>query len=218
MCVKSYVQNESKMYKKLLKDFYASVKLKVGKESKHTKELISCILFDSGEKSLDPVWLQRMEELEKPEEEDYGLNGISVIQAFKEAYVTTMTVVKNEIQWMNEFFGEESATQEVLDELYGNFVEDIKEFVDSAEKEDPFNIISILIDTDAYLNDPFMYIQFKSTLIQQDAKCRFSVFIDSQEKQIISTQINIRRCHVTSHFAKFTVKQTSRQTKQSKNK
>lgn len=181
------------------------VKLKIGKERKHTKELISSILFDSSEKSLDPEWLRRMEDLERPEEEDYGLNGISVIQAFKEAYVTTMTVIKAEIQWMNEFFGEDSATQEILEELYGDFIDDIKEFVDSAEKEDPFNIISILIDTDAYLNDSFIYIQYKSTLIQQDAKCRFSAFIDDQEKEIVSTQINIRRCHIASHFAKFIV-------------
>lgn len=181
------------------------VKLKIGKERKHTKELISSILFDSSEKSLDPEWLRRMEDLERPEEEDYGLNGISVIQAFKEAYVTTMTVIKAEIQWMNGFFGEDSATQEILEELYGDFIDDIKEFVDSAEKEDPFNIISILIDTDAYLNDSFIYIQYKSTLIQQDAKCRFSAFIDDQEKEIVSTQINIRRCHIASHFAKFIV-------------
>lgn len=193
----------------MLKDFYSGVKQKVGKERKGTREIISSILFNSNEKSLDPEWLQRMEDLEQPEEEDYGLNGISVIQAFKEAYVTTMTVIKTEIQWMNEFFGENSATQEILEELYGNFLEDIKEFVESAEKEDPFNIISILIDTDAYLNDPFEYIQYKSTLIQQDAKCRFSVFVDNQEKEIVSTQINIRRCHVASHFAKLTVMRPS---------
>lgn len=193
----------------MLKDFYSGVKQKVGKERKRTREIISSILFNSNEKSLDPEWLQRMEDLEQPEEEDYGLNGISVIQAFKEAYVTTMTVIKTEIQWMNEFFGENSATQEILEELYGNFLEDIKEFVESAEKEDPFNIISILIDTDAYLNDPFEYIQYKSTLIQQDAKCRFSVFVDNQEKEIVSTQINIRRCHVASHFAKLTVMRPS---------
>lgn len=189
----------------MLKDFYSSVRLKIGKERKHIKELISSITFNSSEKSLDPDWILLMDALTRPEEEDYGLNGISVIQAFKEAYVTTMTVVKSEIQWMTEFFGEESATQEIMEELYGNFVDDIKEFVDSAEKEDPFNIIAILIDTDAYLNDPFIFVQFKSTLIQQDAKCRFSVFIDSQEKEIVETQINIRRCHVASHFAKFIV-------------